>query len=349
VPLSYTIAFKTREAGVATIRKLRGKWQAQVRRKGAPPQAKSFTTKQEAERWARSLEAEYERNGGLPDYRTAEQTTVADLLTRYRDEITPTKGGADKEAVRIRVILRHPIRHVSLRRLSSKDVAGYRDERLKSVGPQTVIHELKTLSHAIEIARKEWGVVMAENPCRLVRRPKLPQARDRRLRDGERERLLAGCRASRNRELHDLVVMAMETGMRRGELLSLRWEHVDLGAGVAHLPKTKNGHSRDVPLTLVVRELLALRRGEVREGALFTSSENSVRLAWERARRRAGIEGLRFHDLRHEAVSSFFERGLNVVEVATISGHRELRMLQRYTHLKAVDLLGKLEPAVDVS
>jgi hypothetical protein len=153
---------------MATVRKLRGRWQAQVRRRGVPPRAKSFDTKTEAERWARDLEAEADRSGWVADTRAAEKTTLKELLTRYRDEVTPTKRGAVSERARINSIVRCPIAHRTLAKLTSSDIATYRDERLKTVAPATIIRELNTISHAIEVASREWGLWVPRNPVNLV-------------------------------------------------------------------------------------------------------------------------------------------------------------------------------------
>ncbi|HEV7336712.1 MAG TPA: site-specific integrase [Bosea sp. (in: a-proteobacteria)] len=151
--------------------------------------------------------------------------------------------------------------------------------------------------------------------------------------------------SGRNIYMRDLIVLAIETGMRRGELLSLDWTHIDLGARIAHLPLTKNGDPRDVPLSTRARDVLQRLwegQGSPLSGRALPTSESAVVQAWGHLCGRAGISGLHFHDLRHEAVSRLFEKGLNVVEVSTISGHRELRMLARYAHLRAGDLVARL-------
>jgi integrase len=174
---------------------------------------------------------------------------LSELLARYRDQVSPTKRSAHTEASRINAMLRRPIVHRTLAKLTSADVATYRDERLKDAAPATVVRELNTLSHAIETALREWGLWLPRNPVKLVRRPSVPQGRKRRLEDGEEERLLAACDRGRTPLLKQLVILAIETGMRRGELLGLRWEHVQLIKRIVHLPLTKNGESRDVPLS----------------------------------------------------------------------------------------------------
>lgn len=330
---------------MATIRKLRGRWQAQVRRRGMAPRAKSFDQKSDAEKWARTLEAELDRCGALPDTRVAESTTLAQILTRYRDEISPRKRSAVTERARIAAILRRPICHRTLALLTTADVSSYREERLRSVAPATVTREINTISHAIDTSIRDWGVYLPRNPCKLVRRPSPPRGRDRRLAPGEEDKLLAAVDAGRNIYLRPLIVLAIETGMRRGELLGLRWEHIDLDIGVAHLPMTKNGDARSVPLSIRARTVLqSLREGRrvASEPRVLPTTASAVSQAWGHLRVRASMPDLKLHDLRHEAVSRLFERGLNLMEVAAISGHKELSMLRRYTHLRAADLVAKL-------
>jgi integrase len=179
---------------------------------------------------------------------------------------------------------------------------------------------------------------------KLVRRPPVPRGRTRRLKEGEEESLLNACEYGRSPLLRSLIILAIETAMRRSELLSLRWENVDLKLRVAHLPLTKNGESRDVPLSRrAVQTLEVIHAGGVNDQQVFPVSGNAVRLAFEHLRARAGLLDFRFHDLRHEAISRLFEKGLNIAEVGAISGHRDLKMLQRYTHLRAADLAVRLD------
>jgi integrase len=329
---------------MATIRKLRGRWQAAVRRKGMKPRAKSFDTKVEAERWARELETEVDRFGRASDTRPAENITLGALLARYRDEVSPAKRGAQQEIQRISVLVRHDICHRTLAGLSSADVANYRDERMKSVAPSTVVRELAIISHAIEVAQREWGYHLAFNPVKRVRRPTVANARSRRLEGKEEQRLLNACDTGRTPCLKSLLIVAIETGMRRGELLSLTWADINLQERVAHLELTKNGSSRDVPLSVRATEALKAVHHETigQDHRPFPLTEGALEQAWSRLKARAGVQGLRFHDLRHEAISRLFEKSLNVVEVSAISGHKEMRMLSRYTHLRAADLVARI-------
>lgn len=327
---------------MATIRKLRGKWQAMVRRKGMPQRARSFEKRADAERWARDLEGQIDRTGGLIDTRAAEDTTLRDLFTRYLIEITPLKRSAKSEALRIKALMRQSIASYSIANLSSAVVAEYRDQRLKSVAPGTVVRELQTISHAIDIGRKEWGIRLAENPVKLVRRPSLPRGRDRRLQGDEEARLYRACDSPRSPYMNPLIVLALETAMRRGELLGLCWGDIDWEKRIAHLDLTKNGDSRDVPLSPRAYETLWHLHGCRTGESVFNVTGHAVQQAWDHLRGRAGCPDLRFHDLRHEAVSRLFEKGLDLMAVSTISGHKELSMLKRYTHLRAEDLVARL-------
>jgi integrase len=206
-----------------------------------------------------------------------------------------------------------------------------------------VRRELAIIQHCFEIAKKEWGLPILTNPVQQIAMPEAQRSRERRLEEGEANALASAASAS-NWYLRPLIALAIETGMRRGELLSIRWKDVDMTTPTIRILKTKNGHPRTIPLTPKAVEILAsLDRKNER---VFPVTPNAVRLAWERLRKRAGLEDLRLHDLRHEAVSRFFEYGLTVPEVALISGHRDPRMLSRYTHLRPEKVAEKLAKAM---
>lgn len=329
---------------MATIRKLRGRWQAQVRRRGMKPRCKSFDTKLEADKWARDLEAQVDRFGAAPDTKILESTTLGQLLERYQREISPTKRGSVQEIQRIDVLRRHDLAYRTLIGLSQQDIASFRDERLQSVAPSTTVRELAILSHVLEVAIRDWGLPLAKNVVKLVRRPVIRNERSRRLTGDEEQRLLDGCSGGKIPYFRTLIILAIETGMRRGELLGLKWSDVSHNRRVISLALTKNGTSRDVPLSQRAFDALMDWKSyaDVDQAIVFPMKAGSLEQAWYRLLARVGITGLRFHDLRHEGVSRLFERGLNVIEVSSISGHREMRMLKRYTHLAADDLVARL-------
>ncbi len=277
----------------------------------------------------------------------ADTTTVAKLLERYLRERTVRKKGAGPESCRIRSLLRHPLAKRYVGTLRGVDIAQYRDERLAKVAHGSVRRELTILSQLFKVARKEWDIYI-DNPVREIELPAPSPARCRRLQDGptntesEETRLLAACRKCRNPFLLPIVKLAIETAMRQSELVNIRWKHVDLARRTIFLPNTKNGDTRTVPLSTAALGVLAALPGD-HTGDVFPGvTAQAIKKAFIRAVRNARIDDFHFHDLRHEATTRLFERGLNIMEVATITGHKDLRMLRRYTHLKAEDLAKKL-------
>ena len=329
---------------MASFTKRNGRWRARVRRADLPSLTKSFPTKTLALEWSQRVEINPEEFLSEQVSADHQLVTLGDLLKKYGEEVTPTKKGRDKEKYRIRILERSLLSGVSLRNLKSHHITRFREDRLKEVSAGTVLKDLGLLSAVINTGRTEWGLenVIRTNPVSLISKPKTPRPRDRRLEAGELEKLLSAC-ANPNPWFRPVILFAIETGMRRGELLSLCWGNVHLEKRYAHLPDTKNGDSRDVPLSALALELLGkLPRNISSDQVVFPLHFEALKSAWRRACSRAGIIDLRFHDLRHEATSRFFEKGLNVMEVAAITGHKDLRMLQRYTHLRAEDLALKL-------
>ena len=322
---------------MATIRKHRKKWQAIVRRKGQGSASKTFLIRRDAERWARDLEQRLD-NGTFGKL-APQEVTLAELLIRYRDTITVTKKGAPQETRRIQRLLKDPLTFLAADQITSERLASFRDKRLRD-GIRAAAIDLILIGHCLKIAMNEWGLSLALNPADKVKRPAPPKARQRRLEAGEYIALERAASQTKNPYLWPLVVLAIETGMRRSELLGLTWDNIDLKRRTAYLPDTKNGSNRTVPLSSkAVAVISNLDKTQVR---LFPVSDNAIRLSWDKLRKRAKADDLRFHDLRHEAISRFFERGLSVAEVALISGHKDPRMLMRYTHLKAEDVALKL-------
>lgn len=284
----------------------------------------------------------------LPSSRV-KKLSLSRALDRYLDTVSVHKRGYRQEFWRVGVIKRYPVAQKMMDEVTTVDIAAYRDERLAQVNPRTgkpisgdtVRLELALLSVLYNLAKVEWGTCRA-NPVAGVRRPKSSPGRDRRLTSSE-ERRLSRYFQARSAELYTIFHLALETGMRQGEILSLRWEHIDLQHGVAHLPVTKNGSVRDVPLSRRARQLLQQLPVQL-SGPVFHYKSSGFKSAWRVALQSLKIENLHFHDLRHEAISRLFELGtLNVMEVAAISGHKSLNMLKRYTHLRAYQLVSKLD------
>jgi integrase len=369
---------------MATIRR-RGpyQWHVQVRKKGFPTQTKTFDTKAEAEAWAKMIESEMSRGVWL-DRSEAENTTLRELLDRYEVELVPSLKGAIRERSVLNLLRLTPLASRMVATIRSGDVAQLRDAWLaEGLAPATVLRRLARLSHLFNTARKEWSMESLANPVELVRKPSAANARTRRIvkppaasrrsdsAQSEVERIIA---ASESRFLPTIITLAVETAMRRGEIAALRWEHVDLDKRVAHLPQTKNGNSRDVPLSSAAVEALAAslpaQEGTRRRktptvpaslrGLVFAVHPDGITQAFERALQRARLAykmecvdrgqepdpsfltDLRFHDLRHEATSRLAAR-FQLHELAKITGHRDTRMLLRYYHPDASDLAKRMD------
>ncbi len=351
------VQFAYREWPLATITKnASGNWKAIVRKSGWPPAIKTFRTKRDATDWARHVEDEMVR-GVFVDRADSHRLTLNAALTRYLSEVTPTKkpSTAIKEKRRMK-ILKERLGRYSLTALTPEVIAKFRDERLaEGKSANNTRLELALLSHLYTTAIREWRLGLTYNPVSMVRKPTPAPGRDRRLRPTEEKRLLEACDQHSNRMLGWIVRLALYTGMRQGEIQSLRRDQVDLKRRVTTLTETKNGSTRTVPLTrAAVKVLRAAMNHAVRpiDTDLIFFGEpgrDGVRRpyafnpAWFQALRRAKIQGLRFHDLRHEAVSRLVEAGLGDQEVAAISGHKSMQMLRRYTHLRAEDLVQKLD------
>lgn len=323
-----------------TIRKKGDKqYHVQIRKRGYPTQTKTFTSLVAAEEWATVIESEMVR-GVFVSRNEAEATLLKDVLNRFETEVLPTKRSEQSDKSRIKTLI-DAFGDYRMASLTSSQVAQFRDRRLKVVGPQSVIHELNLLNRVLKTASMEWGIALPGGlPTAQVRKPIKPRGRDRRVAEAE---IMAILSTTESHELRTIITVAVETGMRRNELASLTWEEIDLKKQTAHLPKTKTDVPRTVPLSkAVIKSLKAF--GIQKAGPVFDLRPESMSQAFERAcePHRANIVGVRFHDLRHEATSRLFEKGLNVMEVAAITGHKTLDMLKRYTHLRAEDLAKKL-------
>lgn len=286
---------------------------------------------------------------GLPPSNS--RPTLTKALDAYRVRVSILKKGFAQEAFRIQQIQRSFLGELELDEITSVDVASYRDARLAQLNPKTKVPispatvrlELSLLSNLFEVARIEWGYCTGSNPCRDVRKPKAPPGRIRRLTPREDRQILRYAYSSTNQELYSIIVLALETCMRQGEILNLQWENVNLRTRIAHLPQTKNGSPRDVPLTTDAVEAF-MRLGVRKTGRVFNYTAAGLKSTWRYMLQRLGIVDLHFHDLRHEAISRLFERGtLDMLEIAAISGHKSLSMLKRYTHLRAARLVRKLD------
>lgn len=337
---------------MATFERLpSGAWRAKVRRAGEKPVTATFDTKNEARTWANEIEVAADR-GILSAREKANGLSLSDALDRYQKEITPRKKGARQERGRISRWKRDALSALPLGQLTRAHVTDFIRRRLAAgISPTTVRTDLALISTLFNVAADIWEIPV-RNPIRSVDLPAPAPGRTRRLGDEEQDRLFASCRpdptakgkaATTTPWLEPAVRLALTTGMRMGELVKLRWEDVDFRNKKATLRDTKNSEDRSVPLpSAAIVTLLALP--SLWEDRVIPTTTAALGQAWSHATKRAGIVGLRFHDLRHEAISRFFEQSdLRDLEIQGIVGHLDPRMLKRYTHLRAGDLADRID------
>jgi len=333
---------------MASIRKRGNKYHVQIRRIGFPTVTRTFLKLADAKEWATFPERQADRGELGPNRKELERIVLSDLVKRYRDEVVATKKGAEIETVILNAFLRHPICKKRLSELTTADFASYRDDRLKQITAKSLKRQLSPISNMFEVARIDWKIPLRQNPLSELSLKVNDNKRERRLGIGELESLMEAGKKSRNPYTLPIVRFALETAMRRGEILALRVRDVDLERGTATIREAKNGYSRIVPLTHIAATILKMAieviDGDDRanNGRLFPITPLALRQSWDRLTKRAKIDDLHFHDLRHEAISRFFELGLTVPEVASISGHRDMRMLFRYAHATHASIRAKL-------
>jgi len=312
-------------------------WRVQIRKKGFPLQTKTFDTKSDAEMWARSIENEMDR-GVFVSRKESENTTLSEALDRYETEISSLKKSHTTEKSYVRTLKKSLMAQQFLASIQNTDVAKYRDQRIKEVSSTGVRHELALLSHLFNIAIKEWGMSGLINPVQQIRKPAPDKSRDRRISPEELKNLLNNS----SQGMRGIILFAIETAMRRAEIAEMTWDKVDFEKRTVTILKTKNGDKRIVPLS---SEAVRILSGIVRrtDGKVWDQNSSGITHAFAYSCKVSGIENLNFHDLRHEATSRLFEKGFNLMEVAAITGHKTLQMLQRYTHLKAEDLAKRMD------
>ena len=337
---------------MASIRQYRGKtWRAIVRRVGFRPVTRTFANKLDAERWAAEIEAGM-LNRGLPP-KVRGQTTVKDVLERFRDEVTPTRKGARWETVRINnfLVTADFVRR-RLDQLMPADIKAWRDARLQQIAPASVNREWNLLSGIFTHAIKEWDAPLRENPMHLAQRPKgKGRERTRRWAQEDLDKLLATCAWDPSKKpavgrdyVPWAVLLGIETAMRLGELCALKVQDVYAEDRYVIIHDSKNGDPRTVPLTKQAQDLFArLVEGLKPTDPVFPLSSDSLGLYFREKRNQAGLVDIRFHDTRHEAATRLSKKFANVLQLSAITGHRSLQSLKRYYNPTPAELVAKLD------
>jgi integrase len=344
---------------MATINKRAGgQWQVKIRRKGWPPQSATFPTRKKAQDWAHRIESDMTA-GHFVDRSAGQRTTLRELIALYLQEVTDKRPGEASriaERARLERIMRDEAELCAhaVANLTPDQFESYRDRRLsqrsgngKTIAPGTVRRELTMLKRVIDYRKRRLGLVVNPVNTEDVARPIVRDERDVRLSKDEIAGLLDACKSGRNPWLRPFVELGFETGARRGSLLSLKWQDVDIAGRTIVLRGVKNSRSPEkiidhsVALSPRAIEILkALPRSL--DGRVFPISANAFRLAFNRARKRAGLEHFRFHDTRHERVSTLVEAGWSDTAVMALSGHKDPKSLKRYANLRSEHLADEL-------
>ena len=319
---------------MATIRKGGKGWQALIRRKGySGPKSKTFATRKEAEIWARATEEQLTPK--RPDQPTV-PLTLADAIEGFIDGPLKSHRSAANELYPLKASARSWLGSVLLSELRIRHLAIWRDQRLTAVKANTVMRELRVLRVLLDWARDERGADLQGNPARELRVKAGSDARVAFLSQEEEKKLLNALEQRKNPDNAFLVRLALTTTMRRSELLELRWEDIDLEHRIAHIRRkgsAASGHRQShrlVPLSEATLKLLKTRpKGPER---IIKTTICGARAAFERSKKEAGLEHLRFHDLRHIAISRLWMEGYSALEISAASGHSDLKMLMRYSH-----------------
>ena len=324
---------------MATIRqRSNSSWQAIIRRKGFPKQSKVFIKQSEAIRWARAVEGEFDR-GKATDFTQADRVTLGDIIDQYVNNYQHKRDPNFKREYSRLKILKHHLGSYHLSRISTSRIALFRDMRLaQGLLPATVVKDIHTLSKLLKMAKNEWNIYLPDNPIQSLKKPKSGPHRVRRITSQE-ENILISKSAY---QMQSVIIFAIETAMRLGEILSLRWS--DINDDVALLKHTKNGEVRYVPFNKKVIHLLKKQPRNIDDDRVFYhwKTVSGFESSWQKFKQKEGLQDLRFHDLRHEAISRIFEKGFNPMEVSSLSGHKSLLILRKYTHYNLRYLRDKL-------
>ena len=338
---------------MASIKQYRGTtWRAIIRRVGHPVQSKTFNLKRDAELWAFGIEGKLGLVKGGNNRTNPSRSAVVTLFERYLQEVIPSMRGKNEESIVKRLIRDTMFFSKPLNQLTPAMIREWRDARVKQIKPASVHRELNTMSSVFTYAIKEWSAPLTVNPCSLVTRFKgADKPREKRWSPGDIATFLSSVGWVENSiptTGRDYVawafLLAIETAMREGELCSMLVRDFHPEQSYVHLVLTKNGDSRDVPLSKkAVRMLTHLCDGKARDDKIIPLKGSTLCEYFGDARTAAGLDGLVFHDTRHEAATLLSKKLSNVLELSAVTGHRSLKSLKRYYNPAPGELASKLD------
>lgn len=327
---------------MGSVRCRGNRWHAQVRLSGFRSFTKSFDSKESALLWCRKKESHLLANSH--NQQDSEYPSLfSELCSEYAADRSSKHKGVVAEKARIKTLSNSPLGRVKVIYVTPNQVFEYFEARRNKIQSGSLRKEYFLLKQIFKFGKAIYGICPLHDPLSLVETPPDSAHRDRRLTVDERGILTNALKNHRNKVFADCTLLALETGMRRSEILRICRNDFDQESRVLTIPNTKNGDTRRIPITKDASIIINRNLKSSSEENLFSISATCIQQAWKRLMTKLGINDLRFHDLRHEAISSFFEKGLSIAEVRLISGHRDIRQLFRYTHLRAEDILMKYD------
>jgi len=324
---------------MAHIRKRNGKWIAEIRKKDFKKIQKTFLKKSNATNWVQEIEYQMDKNQ-YEDFSDSSKFTLGDLIKKYRDEITINKKGVREEKYKLNLLLRNKISKCRLLEIKTNHIYDFKKEIMQNRKASTVNKYLHYIYTIWETAKYEWGMTLPpRNPVSLVKREKVKTRIDRILTFQEYQSLINASKKSNLPYLADIIEFAYITAMRFGEITKLGIVDIDFQNQLAKLRDTKNGEDRIVPLNDRAIEICLRYRFRMK---LFDIKRDKFRHYFEQACRKAEVKGFRFHDLRACAITNLFLKGWSIAEVSVVSGHKSWSELKRYTRIKPLQLVEKL-------
>ena len=326
---------------MASFRKRYGKWNVRIRGANHKTITKTFLQKDDAIKYARETEAKIQR-GTFEDLEQASQTTLKELLVQYRDEETSKKKNNGPEIYKINKLIRHKIAERRLSKLTVLSIRKFRDELANALGPRTVNKYITIISVAIKFARQTLAIYMPHNPCEYIKRLKEPEFQSDVITEEEEERLLNNCRKSKATWLALSIMLGIDCGLRRGEILNLKRSDINFQKATCLLRDTKNGTSRCVGLSPRVIQEMLKQPAHIDGRLINCSTKDQFQFYWQQCKRWSEVDKT-FHSTRHTFASRLAMKGWTIQEISAQGGWKELKILKRYTHIRPEHLANKLK------
>ena len=326
---------------MGSVRCRGNRWHAQVRLSGFRSFTKSFSSREDAEKWCCEQER-FLRDTSFNKKNSSHPVLFSGLCTRYLEQRSRFHKGYTSEKCRIDRFVSSPLGNIQIAYITPEQIFDYMETRRHTVSLGSLRKEYFLLKNILNFAKLGYGISPSNNPLDSISVPRDSNPRDRRLEPHEKVLLETAFLGHKNIEFANVCLLALDSGMRRSEILKLSKSDFSASKQTLLIRESKNGDNRVIPLSKRATAILSNQEGE-NQNTMFSITPSCVHQAWKRLTKKLELEDLRFHDLRHEAISTFFEKGLSVAEVQVISGHRDVRQLFRYTHIRAEEIIKRYD------